>query len=187
MDAEYVYFSNSLIKLASMKNLIFLLSICCVVSCRMSNSNLELEETKPLKRFDRPDASILRGVEIPEGSSFFFSSGLVAPILDESAETNTRGRYGDTYTQSVGILNRIEELLTEANLTMKDVVYLRVYLVPDAANNGEVDWSGWFKAYGEFFDNEENPNKVARTTIAIHSLANPDLLIEVEAVAVYPE
>ncbi|MFZ6665127.1 RidA family protein [Peijinzhouia sedimentorum] len=161
--------------------------IFCVFSCQTAVVNDDKEEKKALKRYDRPDASILRGVEIPEGASFFFSSGLVAPVLDESAEVNTGERYGDTYMQSVGILNRIKELLTDADLSMSDVVYLRVYLVPDKANNNEVDWSGWFKAYSEFFDNPKNPTKVARTTIAIHSLANPDLLIEVEAVAVYPE
>lgn len=170
-----------------MKYSIFLISIFCFFSCHTAVEDQPVVEKKSLMRYDRPDASILRGVEIPEGASFFFSSGLVAPVLDESAEANTRERYGDTYTQSVGILNRIMELLTDAELSMSDVVYLRVYLVPDKANNNEVDWSGWFKAYGEFFDNPENPTKVARTTIAIHSLANPDLLIEVEAVAVYPE
>ncbi len=164
--------------------------IICALSffgCQTVVVNDGKDEGKEVKRYDRSDASILRGVEIPEGASFFFSSGLVAPVLDESAQANTRERYGDTYTQSVGILNRIKELLTEAELSMSDVVYLRVYLVPDKVNNDEVDWSGWFKAYGEFFDNAENPTKVARTTIAIHSLANPDLLIEIEAVAVYPK
>lgn len=38
-------------------------------------------------------------------------------------------------------------------------------------------------SYGEYFNNEENPNKVARSTIAVYALANSDLLIEVEAVA----
>jgi len=170
-----------------MKYTVLLICIICLFSCQTEIINEVSIEGKSLKRFDRPDASILRGVEIPNAASFFFSSGLVAPVLDEAAELTSRERYGDTYTQSVGILNRIKELLTEANLTIQDVVYLRVYLVPDKELDGEVDWNAWFKAYGEFFDNDENPTKVARTTIAIHSLANPKLLIEVEAVAVYPE
>jgi len=169
-----------------MKYLILLFCLFFFAACQSVEVQNDKEERKELKRFDRPDAAILRGVEIPHGASFFFSSGLVAPVANDEADPNSRERYGDTYTQSVGILNRIDELLTEANLTMKDLVYLRVYLVPDKELNNEVDWSAWFKAYGEFFDNAENPTKVARTTIAIHSLANPNLLIEIEAVAVYP-
>ena len=63
--------------------------IFCVFSCQTTVINDDKDEKKALKRYDRPDASILRGVEIPEGASFFFSSGLVAPVLDESAEVNT--------------------------------------------------------------------------------------------------
>lgn len=169
-----------------MKHSFLLLYVLCLLGCQTPPPQVD-NEKKSLIRYDRPDAAILQGVEIPEGASLFFSSGLVAPVLDATAEANTRERYGDTYTQSVGILRRIKELLTEAKLSMSDVVYLRVYLVPDKVNNDEVDWNGWFKAYSEFFDNPENPTKVARTTIAIHSLANPDLLIEIEAVAVYPK
>jgi enamine deaminase RidA (YjgF/YER057c/UK114 family) len=142
---------------------------------------LAQQDNKEIIRYDRPEASILKGVYIPEGKEYFYTSGLVAPVRDENAERGSYKRYGNTYEQSIGILNRIKETLAEADFKMEDVVFLRVYLAPD--RDGKIDWDAWFGAYGEFFNNPDNPNKVARSTIAVHSLANPELLIEVEAVA----
>ncbi|MGY6560207.1 MAG: RidA family protein [Nitritalea sp.] len=132
-------------------------------------------------RLDRPDASILRGVHVPAGKSYFYTSGLVAPVLNPEAEPGSEARYGDTYTQSIGILKRIQETLAEEDYGLEDIIFLRVYMAPDA--EGEIDWQAWFKAYGEFFNTTENPNKVARSTVGVYALANPDLRIEIEAVA----
>ena len=38
----------------------------------------------------------------------------------------------------------------------------------------------------EFFNNEKNAAKTARSTVGVQSLVSPDWLIEIEAVAVYP-
>jgi enamine deaminase RidA (YjgF/YER057c/UK114 family) len=137
-------------------------------------------------RHDRPDAIILRGVEVSKHADYYYTSGLVAPVIDEQLPAGNRGRYGDTYTQATGILSRIKDQLAESGLSMSDIISLRIYLVPDSELEDKADFAGWNRAYSEFFNNEANPNKVARTTIAIHSLANSDLLIEIEAVAVRP-
>lgn len=167
-----------------------LLSMLTMLSCGqkapLTETPSETKATRTLQRYDRPDAGILRGVEVPEGAAFFFTSGLVGPVIAPEAEPGTGERYGDTYTQSKGIMERIKTLLAEADLEMKDIIFLRVYMVPDKNKGGEIDWQGWFDAYAEYFGTEENPNKVARSTIGIYALANPDLLIEIEAVAVYP-
>jgi enamine deaminase RidA (YjgF/YER057c/UK114 family) len=170
--------------------LCFIFSLLILGSCKENTAELpeksESTSVRTLKRYDRPDAGILRGVEVPEGAAFFFTSGLVGPVIDPEAEPGSGGRYGDTYTQSKGIMERIKSLLEEAGLEMKDIIFLRVYMVPDKNKGGEIDWQGWFDAYAEYFDTEDNPNKVARSTIGIYALANPELLIEIEAVAVYP-
>ncbi|HKB89806.1 MAG TPA: hypothetical protein VKC60_04720 [Opitutaceae bacterium] len=70
---------------------------------------------------------------------------------------------------------------------MKDVIFLRVFVAPDPAKGGKQDYQGWFKAYGEFFNNEKNPVKTARSTVGVQSLVSPDWFLEVEAVALYPE
>ncbi|WP_143962440.1 RidA family protein [Litoribacter populi] len=157
---------------------LILIALVTLPSCQQTT---DYQDDKKIKRFDRPEASILKGVYVPEGAEYFHTSGLVAPVKDENAEPGTYQRYGDTREQSLGILNRIKETLEEGGFVMEDVIFLRVYLAPD--KDGNVDWNAWFNAYGEFFNNDENPNKVARSTIAVHSLANPDLLIEIEAVA----
>ncbi|WP_240486003.1 RidA family protein [Anditalea andensis] len=149
------------------------------ISCQRANI---IQTNSDIIRYDRPEASILKGVYIPEGKAYYYTSGLVAPVKDENGEPGSYQKYGNMYEQSIGILNRIKETLAEADFKMNEVFFLRVYLAPD--NDGKIDWEGWFKAYGEFFNNADNPNKVARSTIAVHSLANPELLIEIEAVAV---
>ncbi len=67
------------------------------------------------------------------------------------------------------------------------MVYLRAYLVADPVLDNRVDFQGWFDAYAQFFNNENNPTKVARSTVAVAGLADPGWLIEIEAVAVYPK
>jgi enamine deaminase RidA (YjgF/YER057c/UK114 family) len=167
-----------------MNRIILLLTLIVFLgSCMVTTEKKEVAEEKEefIVRYDRPDAAILRGVFIPKGAEYFYTSGLVAPVKDENAASGSYGRYGNTYEQSIGTLERIKETIGEGGFTLEDVVFLRVYLAPD--KEGKIDWDAWFKAYGEYFNNETNQNKVARSTIAVHSLANPELLIEIEAVA----
>lgn len=168
----------------TMKNIfipILLLLMACESQVSEERASSVPVEEDFIVRYDRPDASILRGVYVPEGKEYFYTSGLVAPVKNPDAEPGTYQRYGDTYEQSIGILERIKETIGEAGFGLEDVIFLRVYLAPD--NDGNVDWNAWFKAYGEYFNNEQNPNKVSRSTLAVYALANPELLIEIEAVA----
>jgi enamine deaminase RidA (YjgF/YER057c/UK114 family) len=128
---------------------------------------------------------IAAGVALPAGRALFWTSGTVPAPLNKDGKT-VYERYGDTYTQGVSALKNIEKVLTAQGLTMKDVVYLRVYVTSDAAKDGKPDFGGWFKAYGEFFNNEKNPAKTARSTVGVAALVNPDWLIEIEAFAAYP-
>ncbi|MFH0071188.1 RidA family protein, partial [Peribacillus sp. NPDC056705] len=137
------------------------------------------------KFYGSPSSSISSGVVVPEGSSYLYTSGTVPPLLNKDGKT-VYERYGDTKTQGIGILKEIEKQLKEQGLTMKDVVYLRVYITPDAAKNGTFDYTGWFDAYAQFFNTKANPVKPARSTVGVASLVSPDWLIEIEAVAVYP-
>lgn len=56
----------------------------------------------------------------------------------------------------------------------------------DPFKNNTVDFQGWFDAYAQFFNTATTP-KVARSTVAVAGLVDPDWLIEIEAVAVYPK
>lgn len=131
-------------------------------------------------------SSISSGVAFPKDAAYYFTSGTVPPAVDLTAPATSRDRFGDTYTQAKGTLTRIKELLETQGLGLKDVAFLICYLVPDPAFNGQVDYQGWFRAYGEFFNTPDNPVKTARSTLGVQSLVNPGWLVEIEAIAVYP-
>ena len=141
---------------------------------------------KDVERFDREGSSILKGVKVPADKAMYFASGIVAYPKDESKPEEDRERLGDTYDQSISALKRIEEYLGEEELSLKDVVAMKVYVAPDPENGGKPDFDAWFKAYAEYFNNEENPNKVARSTIGVYQLVDPNKFIEIEVRAVYP-
>ncbi|MEO1347300.1 MAG: Rid family hydrolase [Cyanobacteria bacterium J06635_15] len=129
--------------------------------------------------FDNPDLQISNGVAVPRDTSYFFTSGLTPrPLSDGTYEPST-------FDQSVDVLSRIEALLAEEALSMSDVIAMNVYLTADP-ETGEVDYQSWFDAYGQFFDNEENPVKTARTVVAVADLIDPDWRVEASAIAVYP-
>ncbi len=133
-----------------------------------------------------PSSPISAMVAIPAGRALLFTSGTVPPVADESIPAGSTARFGDTKTQGIGILRQIEAKLKEAGLTLRDVVYLRVYVAADKSKEGKFDYPGWFEAYAQFFGTPENPVKPARSTVGVAGLVNPDWLVEIEAVAVYP-
>ena len=135
----------------------------------------------------RARANISSSVGIPAGTAFLWTSGTGPTAADTSAPVGSRARFGDTKTQGISALKAVEAVLKERGLTMKDVVYLRVYLVPDKEKGGAVDAQGWNEAYGQFFNNADNPVKPARSTVGVAALVVPDWLIEIEAFAVYPK
>lgn len=136
--------------------------------------------------YGSPASPISGGVSVPAGSAYLFTSGTVPPVLNKDGKTIYE-RYGDTKTQGIGILTEMKKQLMAKGLSMEDVIYLRVYLVADAAKEGKIDYQGWFDAYAQFFNTKDNPVKTARSTVGVAGLVNPDWLIEIEAVAVYPK
>jgi enamine deaminase RidA (YjgF/YER057c/UK114 family) len=145
---------------------------------------LQAEEPTTVTFAGEAASSIASGVAVPTGSAYFWTSGTVPSVLKKDGATLYE-RYGDTYAQGVSCLKAISQVLAKQGLSLQDVVYLRVYVVPDAAKGGKPDFAGWFKAYGEFFNTKENPVKTARSTVGVAALVNPDWLIEIEAVAVW--
>ena len=130
--------------------------------------------------------NISNTVAIPANAAVVWTSGTVPSVADTSAPADSRARYGDTKTQAVSVLKAIEARLKEHGLGMKDVVYLRAYLVPDKEKGGTIDTMGWNAAYGEFFNNATNPVKPARSTVGVLALVNAAWLVEIEAFAVFP-
>ena len=130
--------------------------------------------------------NISNTVAIPANAAVVWTSGTVPGVADTAAAPDSRARYGDTKTQAISVLKAIETRLKEHGLGMKDVVYLRAYLVPDKEKGGTIDAQGWNEAYGQFFNNATNPVKPARSTVGVTALVNAAWLVEVEAFAVFP-
>ena len=161
-----------------------LLTVGCVLAALTSSAVAGPPEEVT---FSGPDSSPISAmVAIPAGRAMLWTSGTVPPVADGSIPAGSTARYGDTKTQGIGILRQIEARLKEAGLTLKDVVYLRVYVAADKSKEGKFDYPGWFEAYAQFFGTSENPVKPARSTVGVAGLVNSDWLIEIEAMAVYP-
>ncbi|HET6179350.1 MAG TPA: RidA family protein, partial [Candidatus Sulfotelmatobacter sp.] len=82
----------------------------------------------------------------------------------------------DIRAQTRAVVENIRDILASMNADLKDVVEISTYLVTMD------DFAGYNEVYGEYFD-EQGP---ARTTIAVHQLPHPHLLIEMKAVAYKP-
>ena len=112
--------------------------------------------------FGNPNSSISSGVMIPAGSTFFWTSGTGPATVNRDAPAGSTERYGNTETQARSVLTRLGQQLEQQGLSLKDVVYLRAYLVGDPANDGKLDTQGWNAAYREFFGTADNPTKPGR-------------------------
>lgn len=76
--------------------------------------------------------------------------------------------------QTREVLKNIDKNLAKEGASLKDVVDVTTFLV------NMNDFAGYNKAYAEFFDVETGPT---RTTVAVHQLPHPDLVVEIKVVA----
>ena len=75
------------------------------------------------------------------------------------------------------MIENIRDILQSAGARLADVVEITTYLV------NMNDFAGYNEVYGEYFG-YDGP---ARTTVAVHQLPHPHLLIEIRAMAYKPE
>ncbi|WP_433378662.1 RidA family protein [Actinoplanes sp. CA-142083] len=80
----------------------------------------------------------------------------------------------DIAAQTRAVIGNISDILREVGASLEDLVQVTTYLV------NMNDFGGYNAVYGEFFD-ENGPT---RTTVAVHQLPHPHLLIEMQAVAI---
>lgn len=97
----------------------------------------------------------------------------------EGAVRNADGSFTlDVRAQTRAVLNNISTILSQAGAGLEHVVDLSVFLVDMK------DYAAMNEVYNTFFTNPaQSP---ARTTVAVHQLPHPNLLIEIKCVAVDP-
>src|SRR6195952_5063123 len=118
------------------------------------------------------------------GDTLYLSGQLASPVTPADAAKGTAAEYGDTKTQALSALNKIQALLKEQGLDMKDVVKMTVFLAGDPAKENKLDFAGLQAAYTQFFGTKDQPNKPARSAMQVAALAAPWALVEIEVIAV---
>jgi len=134
-------------------------------------------------------AVVVPGVATPRGrfphlkraGDFVFVSGTSARQSDNSVAGARADAMGtltvDIRTQTRAVIENIARILGEIGGGLSDVVEVSTFLV------NMNDFGGYNDVYAEFFDSD-GP---ARTTVAVHQLPHPHLLIEIKAVAYLPQ
>lgn len=133
-------------------------------------------------------SAVIEGRASPRGrfphykraGDFIFVSGTSSRRPDnsfEGVEVDSMGVTNlDIRLQTRAVINNIAAILSHAGAGLSDLVEAQVFLV------NMNDFGGYNEVWAEFFDHD-GP---ARTTVAVHQLPHPHLLIEVRAVAYKP-
>lgn len=133
-------------------------------------------------------AKLVDGKALPRGKfphvkragDFLYVSGtssrradntLVGAEVDEMGSTRL-----DIVAQTTAVIENIRDILGSVGATLDDVVEISTYLV------NMNDFAGYNEVYGMYFG-FEGP---ARTTVAVHQLPHPHLVIEIKAIAYKP-
>ncbi len=137
---------------------------------------------------DKTKASLLSDKPKPRGAyphikragDFLYVSGTSSRRPDNSFEGAEADEFGtvslDIRKQTRAVLKNIDSTLQSEGASLADLVELSTFLV------NMNDFGGYNEVYGEFFT-YEGP---ARTTVAVHQLPHPHLLIEIKCVAYKP-
>ena len=135
------------------------------------------------------DAVLVDGKAKPRGTfpharvagDLVFVSGTSSRLPDNSivgAQADEMGTVKlDIREQTRAVIENIGDILASCGLTLKDLVEVSAFLV------NMNDFGGYNEVYSEYFD-ESGPT---RTTVAVHQLPHPHLLIEIKAIAYRPE
>ncbi len=117
---------------------------------------------------------------IKRAGDFLFVSGTSARRPDNTIAGTEVDELGtsrlDIRKQTRAVIENIRDILQSEGAQLQDVVEISAYLV------NMNDFAGYNEVYGEYFG-YEGPT---RTTVAVHQLPHPHLLIEIRAMAYKP-
>ena len=136
----------------------------------------------------KTEGKVLKGKATPRGKyphikragDFLIVSGTSARCADNSIAGAKVDELGTTQldirVQTRAVIENVRDILQSAGAQLSDVVEISTYLV------NMNDFGGYNDVYGEYFG-QDGP---ARTTVAVHQLPHPHLLIEIRALAYKP-
>jgi enamine deaminase RidA (YjgF/YER057c/UK114 family) len=149
-----------------------LMAVACAMQAQVVVKHLQPNEKSP----------IASGVWA--GDTLYLSGQLASPLTPADETKGTAAVYGDTKTQALSALGKIQALLKEQGLDMKDVVKMTVFLAGDPDKGNKLDFAGLQGAYTQFFGTKDQPNRPARSAMQVAALAAPWALVEIEVIAV---
>ncbi len=118
---------------------------------------------------------------IKRAGDFLYVSGTSSRRPDNTFAGASADAMGTTQldirVQTRTVIENIRDLLRAEGADLSDLVEVCTYLV------NMNDFGGYNEVYGEFFD-YTGPT---RTTVAVHQLPHPHLLIEIKAIAYKPK
>lgn len=133
---------------------------------------------------------LIEGKATPRGAyphvkrvgDFIFVSGASSRLPDNTfAGVHKIDEMGsmrlDIREQTKAVLENIKDYLAAEGAAMADVVDITSFLV------NMNDFAGYNEIYANYFDKETGP---ARTTVAVHQLPHPHLVVEIKAMAYKP-
>ncbi|MGD0428552.1 MAG: RidA family protein [Candidatus Acidiferrales bacterium] len=117
---------------------------------------------------------------VKRAGDYLFVSGTSSRRADNTiagAEADALGATQlDIRAQTRAVIHNISDILAGVGASLSDLVEVSSYLV------NMNDFAGYNEVYNEYF----NENGPARTTVAVHQLPHPHLLIEIKAIAYKP-
>lgn len=119
---------------------------------------------------------------IKRAGDFLLVSGTSSRLPDNTfAGVNKVDEMGtvqlDIREQTRAVIENIKDYLATEGATLSDLVDLTVFLI------NMNDFAGYNEVYREYFTKETGP---ARTTVAVHQLPHPHLVVEIKAMAYSP-
>jgi enamine deaminase RidA (YjgF/YER057c/UK114 family) len=118
------------------------------------------------------DFPIAQSVEVSGNTKTHYIGGQVPPVIDRDADPKGPQAYGDTKTQTVGVLNKINDILKVLRLGMGDVVKMQAFLMNDA--HAPINFKGFMERYTQFLGHNQ-PNLPARVVIGVSALAKSQI------------
>ncbi len=125
------------------------------------------------------------GILIPANAEMLLFSGSINFAMPEGCGFRDAGKEecpaGDMEAQGTAILEGFKNRLEARGWVMENVVRVNVYGV--AGEDGTLDFAGFNRAFAKYFSREDGGWYPARTFVTVAGLFRPELLVEVEILA----